>query len=87
MAILVYVLWPFGIYIVDIWYIYCGHLVDFVAIWYILWLFGIFCGHLVYFMAIWYICSRFGMLYEEKSGNPGLRKRSCLGTKKSLEKM
>jgi hypothetical protein len=42
MAILVYVLWPFGIYIVDIWYIYCGHLVDFVAIWYILWLFGIF---------------------------------------------
>jgi hypothetical protein len=26
------------------------------------------------------------MLYEEKSGNPGLRKRSCLGTKKILRK-
>jgi hypothetical protein len=34
--------------------IYYGHLVDVVAIWYILWPFGIFCGHLVYFVAIWY---------------------------------
>jgi hypothetical protein len=40
----------------------------------ILWLFGIFCGHLVYLMVIWYIFSRFGMLYAEKSGNPGARK-------------
>jgi hypothetical protein len=30
----------------------------------ILWTFGIFYGHLVYF-------SHFGMLYQEKSGNPG----------------
>jgi hypothetical protein len=30
----------------------------------ILWPFGIFYGYLVY-------CSRFGMLYQEKSGNPG----------------
>jgi hypothetical protein len=30
-------------------------LVDFTAIWYILWPFGIFYGHLVYFMAIWYL--------------------------------
>jgi hypothetical protein len=29
-------------------------------------LFGIFYGYLVYF-------SRFGMLYQEKSGNPGLQ--------------
>jgi hypothetical protein len=43
----------------------------FMAIWSILVPFGIFCstlvkfcGHLVYF-------SRFGMLYQEKSGNPG----------------
>jgi hypothetical protein len=38
--------------------------VFFPNIWDILWPFGTFCGHLVYF-------SRFGMLYQEKSGNPG----------------
>jgi hypothetical protein len=32
---------------------------------------GIFFVHMVYFMAIWYIFPRFGMLYHEKSGNPG----------------
>jgi hypothetical protein len=37
-------------------FIYCGHLVYFVAIWYTSRLFGTF--------------SRFGMLYQEKSGNP-----------------
>jgi hypothetical protein len=36
----------------------------FTAIWYTLWPFGIFIGDLIYF-------SRFGMLYQEKSGNPG----------------
>jgi hypothetical protein len=40
-------LWPFGLPIYE-------HLVYFVAIWYILWLFGKF----------------FGMLCQEKSGNP-----------------
>jgi hypothetical protein len=48
------------------------HLVYFTDIWYvfwpfgipILWLFGIFSGYLVYFL-------RFGMMYQEKSGNPG----------------
>jgi hypothetical protein len=30
---------------------------------------------LVYFMVIWYIFPRFGMLYQEKSGNPGPRPR------------
>jgi hypothetical protein len=46
--------------------------------WYILWqfypflgYFGNFHGHLEYFVAIWYISPRFGMLYQEKSGNPG----------------
>jgi hypothetical protein len=39
----------------------CGHLVYFMVI----------CGHLVYFVVIWYIFHRFGMLYQEKSGNPG----------------
>jgi hypothetical protein len=41
------------------------------AIWSISLPFGIFFGHLVYFMVIWYIVPRFGMLYQEKSGNPG----------------
>jgi hypothetical protein len=44
----------------------------------ILLLFGIFYGCLVYFMVVWYILwsfwhifPPFGMLYQEKSGNPG----------------
>jgi hypothetical protein len=36
---------------------FCGHLVYFIAIWYILWAFGIFNPHI-------------GMLHQEKSGNP-----------------
>jgi hypothetical protein len=51
-----YILWPFGVF--------CGHLVYFMAIWYILGPFGLLYGYLVYF-------SRFGILYKEKSGNPG----------------
>jgi hypothetical protein len=39
--------------------------------WYILRPFDILDGHLVYFVVIWYIFTRFGMLYQEKSGNPG----------------
>jgi hypothetical protein len=31
----------------------------------------VFYGHWKYFMALWYISPRFGMLYQEKSGNPG----------------
>jgi hypothetical protein len=45
-----YILWPFGPFF--------GHLVYFVAIGHILWLFGNFL--------------RFGKLHREKSGNPGL---------------
>jgi hypothetical protein len=41
--------------------IFYDHLVYFTAIGNILGPFGIFCGHLV----------SFGMLYQEKSGNPG----------------
>jgi hypothetical protein len=44
-----------------------------------LWPFGIFNGHLGYLMTIWYIfCSfgtfnsGFGIMYQEKSGSPGL---------------
>jgi hypothetical protein len=40
-------------------------LVYFTDIWKILWTFGIFVGHFGIF-------SRFGMLYQEKSGNPGV---------------
>jgi hypothetical protein len=35
-------------------------------------LLDIFYEHLLYFLVIWYIYPRFGMLYQEKSGNPGL---------------
>jgi hypothetical protein len=44
------ILYVYLVYLTDIWYI------NFVAIWYNLWIFGIF--------------SRFGVLYKEKSGNP-----------------
>jgi hypothetical protein len=46
--------------------IFYGHLVRFMAIWYILRTFVIFYGNLVYF-------PRYGMLYKEKSGNPVLK--------------
>jgi hypothetical protein len=46
---------------VDLFY---GHLVDFTAIRYILWLFG-------NVVIIWYIFYGFGVLCQEKSGNPG----------------
>jgi hypothetical protein len=46
-------------------------LVYFVSIWSILRALEIFFGHVVYFVVIWYIFPRFGMLYQEKSGNPG----------------
>jgi hypothetical protein len=47
--------------------------------WYILWTLGPFYGPLLYFMdilynscyVVWYIFSRFGILFREKSGNPG----------------
>jgi hypothetical protein len=44
--------------------IFKGHLVY-------LQLFGIFYARLVHFVFIWYIFSRFGIMYLEKSGNPG----------------
>jgi hypothetical protein len=46
-------------------------LLYFMDTWSILRSFVIFYGHLVWFMVIWYIFSRFGILYREKSGNPG----------------
>jgi hypothetical protein len=41
------------------------------TIWDILSPFGTFCIHLVHFVFIWYIFSGFGIMYQEKSGNPG----------------
>jgi hypothetical protein len=41
-----------------------GRLVCLTTLWYI-------CGRLVYFMLIWYVIFRLGILYQEKSGNPG----------------
>jgi hypothetical protein len=46
-------------------------LVNFRTIWFILLLLKISYGHLVYFVIIWYIFPCFGILYKEKSGNPG----------------
>jgi hypothetical protein len=59
--------------------IFYGHLVNFPAIWHIAWPFGIFSPFLVHF-------TRFGMLYQEKSGNPGThcRMRISSGTKSFL---
>jgi hypothetical protein len=45
--------------------IFYDHLIYFVAICFILWQFGICCGHSLYY-------PHFGILYHEKSGNPGL---------------
>jgi hypothetical protein len=44
--------------------IFYGHLVHFTVFYYILLTFSIVCGNLVYF-------PRLGILYQEKSGNPG----------------
>jgi hypothetical protein len=33
--------------------------------------FGIFYDHLVHYVFIWYTFSNFGIMYQEKSGNPG----------------
>jgi hypothetical protein len=46
-------------------------LVYFMTIWSILLPIQTFYGPLVYFVVIWYIFLRFGILYQEKSGNPG----------------
>jgi hypothetical protein len=42
------------------------------AVWNILQIFGIFYDHLVHFEFIWCIFSGLGIMYQEKSGNPGL---------------
>jgi hypothetical protein len=46
--------------------------VYFMDTWSISWSFAIFYGHLVQFLVVWYILPHFGILYQEKSGNPGL---------------
>jgi hypothetical protein len=55
--------------------IFYGHLAYFPEIWHTSWLFGIFYPILVHF-------TRFGMLYQEKSGNPG---SNPFSRKKSVE--
>jgi hypothetical protein len=44
----------------------------FMTTWAILRPLEIFYVHLVHLVVIWYIFLRFGMLYQEKSGNPGV---------------
>jgi hypothetical protein len=48
----------------------------FMTIWPSLRSLKIFYGHLVYFVVIWYIFPHFGILYQEKSGNPGSPEKS-----------
>jgi hypothetical protein len=48
-------------------------LVNVIAIWSILLPFCIFYDHLIYFVVILVYFPPFGMLYQEKSGNPGFR--------------
>jgi hypothetical protein len=48
-------------------------LLYYMAIWSTLYLFGIFRGLLVHGYLIFF--PRFGMLYQEKSGNPGVDER------------
>jgi hypothetical protein len=50
-----------------VYYVY-GHLVYFMPLWYIVHPFDTFLVNLMYF-------SRFGILHQEKSGNPGLKRR------------
>jgi hypothetical protein len=63
-------LWPFGLFYGHLVYIFYGHLVYFMAIWYILWPFGISYGYFKLFPL-------FGMLYQDKSGNPGLGRKNA----------
>jgi hypothetical protein len=55
----------------------------------ILWRFGIFYNHWVNFVFIWYIFSGFGIMCQEKSGNPGLKRalQKRLRAKCLMEKM
>jgi hypothetical protein len=48
-------------------YVFYGHLEYFLAMRYTYFL------PLGYFVVIWYIFLRFGILYQEKSGNPGVQ--------------
>jgi hypothetical protein len=45
-------------------------LINFMAIWNILWTFWVFYDHLVNFVFLRYISSGFGIMHQEKSGNP-----------------
>jgi hypothetical protein len=49
------------------------------TIWSILRPLEIFHVHLVYFVVIWYIFPCFGILYQEKSGNPGSQAEEDVG--------
>jgi hypothetical protein len=46
------------------------------GIWNILRTPGMFYDYLVHFVFSWYIIPSFGIMYQEKSGNPGLEPRS-----------
>jgi hypothetical protein len=56
-------------------------IIHLMAIWNILWRLRTFYDHLVHFVFIWYIFSGVGIMYQEKSGNPG---RHATGWVKNL---
>jgi hypothetical protein len=53
------------------------------AIWNVLWPFGMVYGHLGYFMTVWYIFSGFGIMHQEKSGNPAIKRNSLVNPSRS----
>jgi hypothetical protein len=63
-------------------------LVYFMDTWSILWSFVIFYGHFVYVVRgnLVYF-SRFGILYQEKSGNPGFDIHFNVGSRQNVDKM
>jgi hypothetical protein len=52
------ILWPFGTLYGQLVQVLYGHLVYFLVIWYISWLFGVFLGYLVYFFPVLVFCSK-----------------------------
>jgi hypothetical protein len=64
----------------------CKMLIYCIAIWNNLQTFGIFYDHLVNFLFIWYIFSDLGIMYQEKSGNPGYNASVVKNTLSVLER-
>jgi hypothetical protein len=84
--------WKMSVYdmaICNIWLpfgTFCGNLVHFAAIWYILWQFGTFCGNLVHFVVILYIFHILECCTKKNLATLGheIRKTACHPTGTSM---